>query len=244
MKTVFKAIFCAFLAFVIAIAIISVIEVGKINNDGNITVPPWASTFPFVKAGVTTTYKGENVWHVEGTSTDTASCLIKKVTIRAPQTIKIETSGLEEEAGKLRYIDIYKENEILEQIKENKTSYIKIEEAAEYLIYISMPMGQTYNNDIYIKAKVMYPKKFNYFEKAFNYIGSLSNIENYWEYMREPLEDVTNAFLALQGGVNWSNVLNAIGQSIRMLILPIELSMRTIMWVVKLLFYTLSIIWV
>lgn len=244
MKKVFQVIFCAFLTFVIAIAIISVIEVGKINNDGNITVPPWANTFPFERNGVTTSYKGENIWHIEGTSTGSASCLIKKVTIKAPQKIKIETNGLKEEIGERRYVDVYKENELFKQIFENKTNYIEIKETAEYLIYISMPTGQTYNNDIYLKAKVMYPEKFNYFEKAFNYIGSLSQVENYWEYMREPLEDVTNAFLALQGGVNWSNVLNAIGQSIRMLILPIELSMRTIMWVVKLLFYTFSIIWV
>ena len=248
MKTVFKAIFCAFLTFVIAIAIITVIEVGKVNNDGNITIPPWASAFPFTRNGITTTYNGENTWHVEGTTivaTDAGSCAIKEVTIKAPQRIKITVKGTSDKSGNIIYIDWFnQQEEKYTGIAKDGIHYIDINQSGQYTLYITIPGGNTCNNDIYLKAEVMYTKKFNYFEKAFNYIGSLSNIENYWEYMREPLEDVTNAFLALQGGVNWSNVLNAIGQSIRMLILPIELSMRTILWVVKLLFYTFSIIWV
>ena len=101
-----------------------------------------------------------------------------------------------------------------------------------------------YNNDIYLKAETVYTEKFNYFEKVFNYIGSLSNLKNYWEYMRQPIESIANSFLALQNGINWGNAITAIAQAFRAFLLPVELTLRSVWWLGQLVYYTFSIIWV
>ena len=65
MKTVFKTIFCAFLAFVIAIAIITVIEVGKVQNTNKIAKEPYITNFPYENSGINIKLIKENKFEIK-----------------------------------------------------------------------------------------------------------------------------------------------------------------------------------